>query len=41
MGAKVDCDDRHYDYEACAITDGDIVRTVAHTEDEIVREVEK
>lgn len=30
---------RHYDYEACAIIDGDIARTEAHTDEDIVREV--
>jgi hypothetical protein len=29
----------HYDYDACAIIDGDIVRTEAHTDEDIVREV--
>jgi len=30
---------RHYDNDECAILDGDIVRTEAHTDDDNVREV--
>jgi hypothetical protein len=41
MGAKVDWDARYYDYEECAIINGDIVRTEAHPAEETVREVEK
>jgi hypothetical protein len=30
---------RHYDYDACAIINGDIVMTEALTDEDIVREV--